>query len=132
MGHAGTDTSPGAAGTTAGREPGAQKLRRDGGTREGSCRAQPGENAGHRGTSGEDEKARAGPGRDGAGQKGERMRWRAKRVSSAARCLYQAEGQAGGQAGCAGGQARAAGELPGVRQAESEGGQEDRQGERED
>lgn len=57
---------------------GAQKLRRDGGTTEGSCRAQPGENAGHRGTSGEDEKARAGPGRDGAGQKGERMRWRAR------------------------------------------------------
>lgn len=55
-----------------------------------------------------------------------------KRVSRAARCLYQAEGQAGGQAGRAGGQARAAEEVLRVRQAEREGGQEDRQGERED
>lgn len=82
-------------------------------------------------TQGHKQGGREGAGRARArrcGAEGRANEAEGKRVSWAARCPYQAEGQAG----CAGGQARAAGELPGVRQAEREGGQEDTQGERED
>lgn len=94
------------------------------GTTRGESRAQ-----GHK-QGGRESAVRAGARRCGA--EGRANEAEDKRVSWAARCPYQREGQAGGQAGCAGGQARAAGELPRVRQAEREGGQEDRQGERED
>lgn len=90
------------------------------GTTRGESRAQ-----GHK-QEGREDAGRARARRCGA--EGRANEAEGKRVIAAARCLCQAEGQAG----CAGGQARAAGELPGVRQAEREGGQEDRQGERED
>lgn len=85
VGHAGTETSPGAAGRTARGEPGAQKLRRDGGTREGSCRTQPRENPGHRSTSREEGKAQARARRCGAEETANEVE--VKRVSWAARCL---------------------------------------------